>query len=961
MTPNRPSLDLPLLPPVDVAVVGGSTAAVTVAADLARRGLRTLLLHDRSGLGEETAGSLRPPPEDLDRSDPLVAATFEADGPYPVWPGRIKHRLDRALLEAGVEFRFFMRPVAVLEDAEGSIAGLLVAARTSVMILPIRGVVDASRRGVVARLARLPLTAVRTPPPPRLNFLAKAPPAAGLERVETLSDAIETQTRTGPLLTTLFSAELPAAPEGVADAAREFFLRTALLDPAVCLTAETLIETGAEVTGAEGVSLADDASILTQDSFQPRAGLYLLNDLLPLSLAGCTRFARPDVQAAVARALAAQVAETLPRPGEPVALPGGGAGGDYRFSAPFLRRSSGLRSLALSGFESLGRCDVVVAGGGTGGAGAAIAAAREGVEAVALEIQHGLGGVGTLGLIASYYFGNRCGFTTEVDDKLAALDPSFPKANRWNPELKMALYARLLREAGGQAWLGGFAFGVRMDGARLDGVLVSTSYGAGVLECGACVDATGSVDVAAAAGAPCRLIDGNHVAVQGAGLSPRNPEAGYYNSDHTFIDDNDPEDVTCAFVEARAKFTGSFLDTSTFVDTRERRQIRGEFELSPLDFLARRTFPDTVTTARSNFDTHGFTVHPVFLVNPPDKKQLSADVPFRCLLPIGVEGVIVTGLGVAAHRDALPVIRMQADVQNQGFAAGLAAAWSARDGIVVRGIDVRRLQRRLVEAGILEARVLEESDSFPLPQNAIETALANGPVTVHDTAVLFAHEEHTRPRLREILHGDPDEARRLDAALVLGLMGDPVAGPVLEAAVRARPWDEGWNYRGMGQFGKSASRLDALIIALGRTGSGEAAMVIAEKIRTLEDLPDFSHCRALAEAAEALRDPVLAPPLAELLRRPGIAGHARIDMKTTAERANPEWNDNETRNRSLRELHLARALYASGDLDDLGRRTLQTYANDLRGIFARHTRAVLARTGEVAPAASAPRPAAATA
>jgi succinate dehydrogenase/fumarate reductase flavoprotein subunit len=59
----------------------------------------------------------------------------------------------------------------------------------------------------------------------------------------------------------------------------------------------------------------------------------------------------------------------------------------------------------------LGEYDVVVVGGGTGGAPAAIGAGRQGAKTLLLEYLHGLGGVGTIGYISSYYHGNKVGFT----------------------------------------------------------------------------------------------------------------------------------------------------------------------------------------------------------------------------------------------------------------------------------------------------------------------------------------------------------------------------------------------------------------------------------------------------------------------------------------------------------------------------------------------------------------------
>src|SRR5690606_25653882 len=62
----------------------------------------------------------------------------------------------------------------------------------------------------------------------------------------------------------------------------------------------------------------------------------------------------------------------------------------------------------------LGRWDVIVAGGGTAGASAAIAAAREGKSVLVLEYQEALGGIGTVGLISKPYHGLKIGFASDV-------------------------------------------------------------------------------------------------------------------------------------------------------------------------------------------------------------------------------------------------------------------------------------------------------------------------------------------------------------------------------------------------------------------------------------------------------------------------------------------------------------------------------------------------------------------
>ena len=87
----------------------------------------------------------------------------------------------------------------------------------------------------------------------------------------------------------------------------------------------------------------------------------------------------------------------------------------------------------------------------------------------------------------------------------------------------------------------------------------------------------------------------------------------------------------------------------------------------------------------------------MFLVKDMKGPVYTCDMPYRCLTPQGVEGLLVTGLGASAQRDAMTLTRMQPDLQNQGYAAGMAAALAAESTKgMVRKIDIKQLQKALV-------------------------------------------------------------------------------------------------------------------------------------------------------------------------------------------------------------------------------------------------------------------------
>lgn len=588
----------------------------------------------------------------------------------------------------------------------------------------------------------------------------------------------------------------------------------------------------------------------------------------------------------------------------------------------------------------LGEYDVVVVGGGTGGAPAGIGAARSGAKTLVIEYLHGLGGVGTLGMISSYYWGFREGFTAEVDRGVAALGgENKPATRRWNIERKMEYFRRQLRKAGADIWYGTLGSGAIVEDGRVKGVIVATPERRGVVLAKVVIDSTGNSDIAAAAGAQCIFTDGSHVAVQGTGLPPRKPGASYTNTDYTLTVDADMVDMWRSFVAAKEKFQDAY-DIGQVIDTRERRRIVGEFVISPLDIFNGRTYPDSVGLSHSNFDTHGFTVHPLFSIKVPDKKGAFAYTPIRALLPKGLEGILVTGLGISAHRDAMPILRMQPDIQNQGYAAGTAAAMAAESGKPLREIDIRKLQRHLVDKGNLPKSVLTDTDNFPKPEAEIAKAVATVTEGYEGIGLILAQPEDAKPPLREAYKSAKNDEARLIYAHILGMMGDATGADTLIAELRESEWDAGWSFKGMGQFGMSLSPVDSLIIAIGKTRDRRGLEPILNMLRRLDASKEFSHHRAVAVALETMADPSAAKPLADLLARPGMSGHAVGNIGAAREVAKQS-NPNQSRDQSLRELILARALYRCGDHNGIGERILREYAQDYRGHHARHAQAVL--------------------
>ena len=589
------------------------------------------------------------------------------------------------------------------------------------------------------------------------------------------------------------------------------------------------------------------------------------------------------------------------------------------------------------------RFDIVVVGGGTSGACAAIGALRQGRSVLVIEYQEGLGGTGTLGLIGKPHHGEHRGFTCEVP----FMDETF------KPEDKMEWFRQQIRSLGGDIWLNMLAYGVNDQSGSVTGVLVASESGHGLVQAHTVIDATGNADIAAAAGAQCVYGgDPYDVAMQGAGLPPRHVESYHENTDYLFVDDSDMVNLRYSLAGARQTKEEEVFDVGSLVQTRERRRIVGEHTLKYVDQIAGRTYADSIVYSGSDYDSHGYPSSLYFAALPHDEQSWqkirpgpggTCYTPYRCLLPRGIENLLVTGLGISMHRDAAAMVRMQPDLHNQGYAAGVAAAMASAQNINVRNIDVRELQKHLVHIGNLPAEALEHTDSFPLPLKHVQKAVrdfaeASGYQQSHrPLAIIMAHPETAVPQLRRMFDDMPAKDR-LGVAKLLGLRGEKQAVPALvQALERISEWDAKIYQGRMAEYAYLPTPVDGLILALGQTQDERALPALLNKLQMLDQHITLSHHRSVALALENLGMSDAARPLAELLDKPGMSGHVMINWEPLYD------SPVESRRRTpcLREITLARALYHCGDHQQRGRQILEEYRDDVRGLFARHASNVL--------------------
>ncbi len=957
-TPHNQST-ISLTSNVDLLVLGGSIGAVACALSARKKGLRVLLAAPLHGLAEDVADHWRFEAGD-ECNDPLARRVFP-DGLCPT-PLHARLSCDAALLEAGVDVLFGTLPCGLLKAGNGDITGAILAHRGGRSAVQAHHIVDASMTASFARLCGASFESwkggtisvhsrllARDPKEVQGTHLRpiEIPPSYGFDSPEDnplhliqISHDIQLDAWETPALNDVEAKRQLASFQAPAFASSDwgFFL------PPVGLTSQG-------VNTWNGAGQFDLGACASDHKNQ-----WVLSSCCRISRDVSAAFTAPAASSLIGWRLGEHIALTSENDALDAAvaiLPGENISGTLSgMLSPLRRSTSDLQKerhipIDQSQAPTLETVDVLINGGGTGGSPAGISAARAKANTLICERMHRLGGVGTLGRIGRYWFGNRSGFTSELDKRVLESygEPRFAKQQGawWVLENKQDSYLRMFTEAGGRCWFGAVGTAALMEGDVCKGALIASRHGPGIVHSRANVDASGSADLAAAAGAPCRITDADHIAVQGTGLPPVDPRSDYQNSDHDFCDDSDVIDVTRILMRARVKFKGAW-DTGLFIDSRERRQIRGQYEITPLDICCDRNFPDAIWRAKSNFDSHGFTIHPVFMAFPMDKKPMNAWIPYRCLLPKQIDGILVTGLGMSAHRDALPVIRMQPDVQNTGFSAGLAAAIAAQKGIRTSEVNVQELQKRLVTMGHLGEEVLAMNDSFPLPVDEVHTMIANDLTSLKSIAAAFAGAETYWPQLKAQLS---NTQHKETAALILGLQGfKDAAIPLRKFIHDSDTWDEGWRFRGMGQFGRSLSQLDCQLIALAHCGTADDIEILNYFSNKLNDDPALSHVRAISWAATVMAqrfpeyEKQLADMLEQLLEINDMSGWHWSNLETALTNTDDNVINTQEREYALRELHLAVAAFRCGSQEN-ALNILNNYSNDLRAHYAKHAGAVL--------------------
>jgi hypothetical protein len=586
------------------------------------------------------------------------------------------------------------------------------------------------------------------------------------------------------------------------------------------------------------------------------------------------------------------------------------------------------------------RVDVLVVGAGTAGCFAAMAAASEGARVLLLERDFAPGGVGIRAGVHVYWYGSTGGYQHTIDKLTHARAKQFGvKSLGFHPDAKRTVLGEALLDDNIEVIFGAIVYEVLVSEGTVYGVKAATADGLLEVHASVVIDSTGDGDIAAGAGAAYesgRPEDGiTHVYSLVPRVVEHSGKIDNANFDAGWVDPTDPWDLSEAYREGRkhisdmlAEDTGTVVGTSEGADTdgasvkgtspeastnapagtgartgtgagfarllsispqigiRESRRIQGRYVITFDDLVMNRRFNDRIMSCFTHYDNHGIdqgneSIESQIWKNvlKLGRQQLICDIPYRSLLPQGIDGLLLACRAISLDRDAAAGIRMQRDMQKIGEAAGTAAALCVKCGVTPDQLDISILQARLIARGLLKA------DDMAIQQKASQASLQVSPQAPLQTLsqiplqappnVQFDHSwlagirivdsEHAEQHLEDILSylGGEEEGRALWWLRQIG-------GQAVEALLSMVDEDQ-----------KSDGAKRAAIYALGLIGREESApyllqLVCARKGSVGKSLPDWmaamillrsmKHRIAFQEALAILHEAHPAPYMPSVLR-----------------------------------------------------------------------------------------------
>lgn len=395
-----------------------------------------------------------------------------------------------------------------------------------------------------------------------------------------------------------------------------------------------------------------------------------------------------------------------------------------------------------------GRFDVIVIGGGPAGFASALASARNGARTLIIERFPFFGGTATASLMLNINgFRNQVkpdglqtskGIAEEVILRLKEIDGlgissykqethSVEKGNlnysfAIDGEKTKYILTKMLHDEGVHILFHTMFSEPVMEGNNIRGVIVENKSGRQVIFGKVIIDASGDADVSSRAGVPYRIADlknDKHLPnclMYKVSVDPKYADQlGGPRTKNTLLfwgptsDSNgvNADEITRGEIATRLGVFENFkknqekltpllngailVETAPMMGIRQTRFIEGLYKTTADDAIQGRKFDDSIAmSACPIISYYGYRRY---------LEHEGYEIPYRCLLPQKVEGLIVAGRCISSDQQSYESWRAMAPTMCIGEAAGTSAALCIKTKRSPKEIDVEMLRSQLIRQG----------------------------------------------------------------------------------------------------------------------------------------------------------------------------------------------------------------------------------------------------------------------
>ncbi|MEH7081592.1 FAD-dependent oxidoreductase [Neobacillus drentensis] len=1000
MTNHRlPAQEIPILADVDVVIIGGTFAGLASALQFAHQGKRVMVVESRTYLGIELTANLSPwiTPEQATMPRLMQACVIACGKTISKGKSqsivfhvdRLKLQLEEELLAAGIQLLYASLPIGITSMAD-NYNGLIIANKSGRQLIRCKGIVDATETAITTFFSA---EAWKLAEKGKKAYFRRVLEFTNVQGIDQLDLLVPTQLGIKENKIYLYNGYHGNG---------HFYVEYQML-----LHAENRLEANQqrELTAQKaGIALAEylinhvpafNKALLCASSYELK-GPFQENeenqkihpqiqlDRLAVNYPNTWSFyqdlydnGNSDwLDPVKATALGEQFAElvtdlTLKQESSRqtnAQISNENVCFEMRIPVDLLDRNVDYQFVPTQEIFYSKSAGVLVAGGGSSGASAAIVSAEEGINTILVDLNPGLGGTGTFGGVDSYWFGKRHGYAERITKLVHDVQKRIRyKGHKWNIEAKKFALLETADRLGIELLFNTITFGAITKGTKVCGSLVATKWGAGTVWSDCVIDATGDGDLAAFAGAEFEYGSVRDHVVMWYSLAQYKEPGKLQNNFTSMVNVSDVQDYTRAILAGRRRWSAdvdSCHDHGIYVAPRESRHIIGDVVMNMSDQLLQRSWTDCINIHFSNHDMKGIS-EANWLNTGLIPPNLEIEIPYRMLLPKGLEGILVVGKAVSATHDALPAIRMQSDLENLGGIAALATVMAVKEKQYPRQIDYRLLQERVVKEGLMPESILERKMESILYtdeelKRLVDSIEVNEPLyeysnmrmnEIYQKRIPFVEictaGERIIPFLEQA-YAVEDGIRKVRIAQALAMCGSKMGVPTLIFEIMAMLQGEQLPkrtadilYVTIPPDHGAMSDTCYLLYSLGLTRDKRSINVwqrIADLLHpTEEDFKDtmwgiFYYIHAVCVGAERLGDVDAVPVLKQLLRIPSVnnqqcyAGHQA---------------DFFLERRALLELAIGRALARCGSAQ--GYEILINYLDDVRSLLSKQAHSELKR------------------